>query len=102
MTRRVLLNCWLAAMWIWIAGHCRHYVWVTRSHSFRGKVPHFGNADARRWRSLRVIEYIPPKRELWTPRNKLILFDGEYRVWHLRLVAVRRFKHRNQALEDSP
>lgn len=49
---------------------------------------------------MRAIEYIPPKRDLWTRRNKLILFDGTYRVWHFRVAAVRRWATKEQALAD--
>ena len=100
MARRVLLNCWVVAMWIWLAGHCRQYAWVRRSHSFRGMIPHFGIAERSRWRGLRVIEYVPPKSALWSRRNKLLFFDGSYRVWHFRLVSVRRHRSRDKAMSD--
>lgn len=100
MSRRVLLNCWLVAMWIWLAGHCRQYIWTRRSHSFKGKILHFGAANAAFWKTVKVIEYIPPKRHLWTRRNKLLLFEGTYRVWHLRVHTVRRHRSRQSALED--
>jgi len=95
-----LANCWIVAMWIWLAGHCRNYAWIRRSHSFHGLIPHFGTAERAGWRYLRIIEYIPPKRDLWSRRNLLVLFDGHYRVWHVRVTSVRRWATREQALAD--
>ena len=62
--------------------------------------PHFGIAERAGWRTLRIIEYVPPKRALWTRRNCLVLFEGHYRVWHVRVAAVRRWATREQALAD--
>lgn len=95
-----LANCWLVAMWIWLAGHCRQYAWIRRSHSFGGLIPHFGIAERLGWRYLRVIEYVPPKADLGTRRNLLLLFSGHYRVWHLRVLAVRRWPSRDLAQGD--
>lgn len=95
-----LANCWLVAMWFWFVGHCRQYAWVRRSHAFHGLIPHFGIAERAGWRTLRIIEYVPPKRALWTRRNCLVLFEGHYRVWHVRVAAVRRWATREQALAD--
>lgn len=97
---RVMLNCWLVAMWLWLLGHCRQYAWIRRSHAFRGLIPHFGFAEQCGWRYLRVIEYIPPKRVLWSRRNLLFAFDGCYRVWHFRLQAVRKHPTKAMALND--
>ncbi len=96
-----LANCWLVAMWIWFASRMRHYAWITRSHSFRGVIPHFGTANVAGWRMFKVIEFVPPKRDLWTRRNWLLVFDGHYRVWHLRVVSVRRWETKEQALADT-
>jgi len=96
-----LANCWLVAMWLWVAGLCRQYAWVRRSRSFRGAIPHFGIAEARGWRHVRVIEFIPPKNALWTPRNWLLMFEGHYRVTHLRVMSVRRYATREEALADT-
>ena len=71
-----------------------------RSHAFHGLIPHFGIAERASWRTLRIIEYVPPKRALWTRRNCLVLFEGHYRVWHVRVAAVRRWATREQALAD--
>lgn len=95
-----MLNCWIVAMWLWLLSHGRRYLWVIRSHSFRGLIPHFGVAERCGWRYLRAIEYIPPKSKLWTSKNVLIAFDGSYRVWHFRVEAVRRFATKEQALMD--
>lgn len=88
---RPLLNCWIVAMWLWAVSRLRAYVWTRRSIHFRGLVPHFGTAHPAGWRRAHVVEYIPPKRDLWTPRNFLVLFSGSYRVWEFRAVRVRRF-----------
>lgn len=87
-------------MWIWAASMFRQYAWVRRSHAFRGTIPHFGAARHGRWKSLKVIEYIPPKKKLWTRKNMLLLFDGSYRVWHFRIYRVRRHKTHRAAMED--
>ena len=87
-------------MWIWAAGMFRHYAWVTRSHSFKGMIPHFGAARPSRWKTLKVVEYIPPKRDLWTPRNKLLLFAGTYRVWHFRISRVTRHATHRAAMKE--
>ena len=85
-------------MWIWAVGHCRQYAWIRRSHAFRGLVPHFGYAEQGGWRYLKVVEYVPPKRKLWTKDNLLIGFRGTYRVWHFRLVAVERYATKTAAM----
>lgn len=87
-------------MWFWGVGHFRQYVWVRRSHSFNGWIPHFGWAGPAGLRYLRVIEYVPPKRDLWTPKNWLFMFEGHYRVWHLEVKAVGRWATKEQAMSD--
>ena len=101
MSRRALLNCWIVAMWLWLAawgGKGRRYIWTRWSYSFRGLIPHFGVGEGVRWKSLAVIEFVPKKRDLGTWRNFLILFRGQYRVWRLHVVEVRRFDTREEAL----
>lgn len=97
---RPMLNCWLVAMWIWGVGHCRQYAWVRRSHSFRGLIPHFGFAERAGWRYMRTVEYVPPSRRRWTRRDCVILFDGHYVVRHFRLLSIRRWATKEQALAD--
>jgi len=100
MSRR-MLNCWIVALWLWVPTLFtpdRRYIWSRKSYSFKGRVPHAGVAQAIGWKSLAVIEYIPPKHDLWTRRNILILFAGKYRVWRLRVEEVRRFDSRAEAL----
>lgn len=87
-------------MWIWIAGCCRGYAFIRRSHSFFGYIPHFGTAAPAGWRYLRAIEYVPPKRDLWTRTNVLLLFAGHYRVTHLRVMSIRRWATYEQAMAD--
>jgi len=98
--RQAMLNCLIVAMWIWLGGRCRGYIFARRSLHFLGKVLHFGTADAGRWKMIKVIEYIPPKKDLWTRRNILLVFEGTYRVWYLRPVSVRRFLTKEQAVAD--
>lgn len=95
---KIPLNCWVVAMWIWLVSHMRAYVWTRRSLSFRGLVPHFGTAHHGGFRRGVVIEYVPPKRELGSMRNMLVLFDGSYRVWEFRAVRVRRFRTLAEAM----
>lgn len=96
---RIPLNCWLVAMWIWGASRMRSYAWTRRSLHFHGLVPHFGTAHHAGFRRGAIIEYIPPKRALWSVRNLLVLFDGSYRVWEFRAVRVRRFRSLKEAME---
>lgn len=95
----VRLNCWIVAMWLWVLGHCKHYAWIRRSYSFKGYLPHFGIAEHGGWKYLRVVEYIPPKKK-WTRKNFLVAFEGSYRVWHFRLVSVRRHASKELAMAD--
>ena len=85
-------NCFVAALWFWFASSCRAYLWTRRSLHFRGLIPHFGVAVPEGGRGLRVVEYIPQKGSLWSLRNIVVAFDGEFRVWELRAVRCRRFK----------
>lgn len=99
---RLPLNCLIVAGWLWFAslgGKGRRYVWKRRSYKFKGMIPHAGIAEAFAWKSMSVIEYIPNKQEFPSWRNFLVLFFGRYRVWRLRVVAVRRFRTRNEALQ---
>lgn len=98
---RVPLNCLIVAGWLWLAslgGKSRRYAWTRRSYKFKGAVPHAGVAEAFAWKTMSVIEYIPNKQEFPSWRNFMVLFFGRYRVWRMRVVAVRRFKTRGEAL----
>lgn len=79
-------------MWFWLASRMRAYLWTRRSHHFAGLIPHFGTCHVGQARQLFALEYVPPKRDLWTPRNMALFFDGAYRVWEFRAIGVRRFK----------
>jgi len=98
MTAR--LNCWIAAMWLWLAGHAMQYAWIRRSHAFGGLIPHFGYGDRYGLRLFRSIEYRPPKGRRWTPQDRVIVFEGEWLVCHYKLVAVRRFPTKDMAFHD--
>ena len=92
------LNCWLAAMLLWIQHRGRNWTGVRRSHSFRGLIPHFGYAERTGFRRCRSIEYRPPKGRLWSKDDIGVVFAGEYVVLHYQLVQVDRCETRDQAL----
>lgn len=92
------LNCWLVAMWFWIGSFGHQYAWIRRSHSFRQLIPHFGYTEQTGFRSFRSIEYSPPKGKLWTREDFGICFEGEYIVTYFKLVTVKRFKTKEQAI----
>ena len=96
---RPMLNCLIVAVALWIDGGCRQYLWTRRSRSCRGLLPHFGTAQQRPGRNVRIVEYIPPRRDAL---DGGLLFQGEYRVWHLRVTDVRRFTDRAEALAHNP
>jgi hypothetical protein len=96
---RPMLNCLIVAVALWVDGGCRQYLWTRRSRTCRGLIPHFGTAQQRPGRNVRVVEYIPPRRDAL---DGGILFQGEYRVWHLRVTDVRRFTDRAEALAHNP
>ena len=98
---RVPLNCLIVAGWLWLAslgGKSRRYAWTRRSYKFKGAIPHAGVAEAYRWKTMSVIEYIPNKSEFPSMRNFMVLFVGRYRVWRLRVEEVRRFDSKEEAL----
>ena len=78
------LNCWLVSRWLWLRGRMRPYWWTRRSLHFNGAVPHSGVAYHGPWRKVYVVEYVPPKADLWSARNMLFLFRGSYRMWEFR------------------
>lgn len=89
MARR--LNCWCVAMWLWLRSCGKQYAWTRRSHAFGGWVPHFGYAERHGVRTLKIIEYVPPKNRRWRRGGDWVLFfPGHYRVTYMRIVAVRR------------
>jgi len=98
MSARRYLNCWLAAMWLWLANRGVQYAWIRRSHAFRGLIPHFGYSERYGLRSYRSIEYRPPKGQRWTRRDFVIGFDGYWLVTSYRLVDVRRFATKEEAM----
>lgn len=100
MGRRIMLNCFVVAMWLWFEFHGKTYVWLRRSHAFAGLIPHFGHAERVGLRRFRSIEYRPPKGRRWTTRDFVIAFDGHYLVAHYKLVAVRKWATKEQALAD--
>lgn len=90
---RPMLNCLIVALWLWLRSWGKAYIWTRRSLHFKGTVPHAGTAHRMRGkRGIAVVEYVPPKNDLWTRRNMLVVFDGTYRVWEMRPVSVKRFK----------
>lgn len=100
MARKVMLNCWLVAMWLWLECHGKSYVWIRRSHDFAGLIPHFGHSERVGFRRFRSIEYRPPKGLRWSLDDLVIVFRGHYVVAHYQLVSVRRWASKEQALAD--
>lgn len=96
---RPMRNCLIVAVALWVEGGCRQYLWTRRSRTCRGLIPHFGTAQQRPGRCVRIVEYIPPRR---AALDGGLLFQGEYRVWHLRVTDVRRFTDRAAALAHNP
>lgn len=90
------LNCIIVALWIWIGGHAKQYIWMRRSLSFYGVIPHMGVTERIGFRRLRTVEYIPPKK--LGINNFMILFRGYWRVWEIEVVSVRRFKTKQEAM----
>lgn len=89
---RPLLNCWIVAIWLWVASRGRALIWMRRSLHFRGLIPHSGTIQHAGWRRLYLTEYIPFKAKLWTRDNLVLLFAGRYRVWEFRAVRCRSFR----------
>ncbi len=87
-------------MWLWLSAHGKTYIWVRRSHSFLGLIPHFGHTERLGIRKFRSIEYRPPKNRLWSSDDLGLIFSGHYVVTHYRIVAVRRWATKEQALAD--
>lgn len=100
MTARAYLNCWIVAMWLWLSAHGKTYIWLSRAHAFRGLIPHFGHSERLGLRYFRSIEYRPPKNRLWSADDLILIFNGHYVVTHYRIVAVRRWATKEQALAD--
>lgn len=95
-----MLNCWLVAMWLWLHAHGKSYAWVRRSRIFYGLIPHFGHTERLGLRRFRSIEYRPPKGRRWTQDDCVLAFSGSYIVTHFRIIAVRRWATKEQALAD--
>ncbi len=94
------LNCWIVAMWLWLAGRGRGYAFVRRSLHLYGLIPHFGHAEHDGMRGLTIREYVPKRGRSIGIDNIVVVFNGEYRVWHLRVQSVRRHATLAQALAD--
>ena len=94
------LNCWVVAMWLWLSYHGHTYAWIRRSHAFWGLIPHFGHAERLGFRMFRSIEYRPPKGRRWTTDDFVLAFNGHYLVVHYKVVSVRRWATKEQALAD--
>ena len=92
----IRLNCLVVAMWLWMAGHGKQYVWLRRSHHFLGLIPHFGFSDRIGIRHFRSIEYRPMKG----PASFVLAFHGTWIVSHYKLVAVRRWPSKEMAIAD--
>ena len=87
-------------MWFWLHAHGKSYVWLRRSHAFLGLIPHFGHSERLGFRHFRSIEYRPPKGRRWSRDDFVLCFSGTYIVTHYKIVAVRRWATKEQALAD--
>jgi len=85
---RLKLNCWVAAMWLWLATRGKHWASVRRSHWFEGMIPHFGLFRLN-GRFCLFTEYIPNRRKGEPKRDGdvVIFFNGVYRVVLFKKVA---------------
>lgn len=83
-------------MWLWVGGRCKQYVWLRRSHHFRGLIPHFGFSERIGIRRFRSIEYRPPKGRA----SFVLAFHGTWVVTHYKMVAVRRHASKELAIAD--
>lgn len=77
-------------MFLWAASRARGYAWVRRSKSFRGLIPHFGYAEELN-DHLIIVEYVPPEKQLWTLKNLVIVFQGQYKATVMRRIAGASF-----------
>lgn len=86
---RPRLNCLLVALWLWVGSRGRAWLWLRRSESLRGLIPHLGIVRER-GRELVVIDYIPRirKSRLAGPGASIALFDGLYRVRRYKLTSI--------------
>lgn len=100
MGKRARLNCLIVAMWLWLLSSGRTYIWLRRSHAFYGLIPHFGHAERMGLRKFRAIEYRPPKGRRWSKDDFVLAFNGHYVVVHYRVLAIRRWATKEQALAD--
>lgn len=99
MNARKLTNCIIVAVVVWLrAWRIKPYIFVRRSFSFRGVVPHSGAVIPIGFRRLAVIETCPPKSKLWSARNLLVVFEPSYRVWIVQPVSVQRYQTLSAAL----
>lgn len=96
---RPMLNCLIVAVALWVDSGFRQYLWARWSRSCSGLILHFGTAQQLPGRYIRIVEYIPSRRDAL---DSGLLFQGEYRVWHLRVTDVRRFTDRAEALAHNP
>jgi hypothetical protein len=90
------LNCWIVAMWLWLASHGKQYAWLRRSRAFNGLIPHFGFSERLGIRHFRSIEYRPAKG----PASFVLAFRGSWVVTHYKLVKVRRHPTKEMAMND--
>ena len=100
MARKAMLNCWIVMLWLWMEGKGMSYAWIRRSHAFKGLIPHFGVSERVGFRRFRSIEYRPPKGRRWSKDDYVIAFSGRYVVVHYKVVAVRCWATKEQAVAD--
>lgn len=84
-------------MWLWFGSGARQYAWITRSHAFRGLIPHFGYAERYGLRRYRSLAFHPPKGYRWTRQDFVLLFRGTWVVCSYKLIDVKRFPTKEMA-----
>lgn len=100
MAQKVMLNCWIVMLWLWMEASGRSYAWVRRSRDFKGLIPHFGVSERVGFRGFRSIEYRPYKGSRLGKNDWLIAFSGHYVVVHYKIVAIRKWATKEQAVAD--
>ena len=87
--KRVKLNCFVVAMWLWAASRGKDWVSVRRSRWFKGLVPHFSTFRGKGRYCLHV-EYVPNRKQ-GDPKEAgdcLAIFPGVYRATLYRRVGM--------------
>lgn len=96
-----LSNCLVVSLLLWGISRFRATLWLRRSLTYRGMIPHFGTAHRVGFKTVLAIEGIPSKRDKGTMRDLLLVFRVGFRVWELRVVRVYRVRSLDDAISAS-